>query len=328
MQDRIIGYLLGALDAAELACFEAELKSNPELQAQVRAAERSLDILSCDEDDIDPPDGLAEATCDAILGCGNVHVRSYGQSLAGNRFERGSDDTSWSMLDIVVACCILLIACLLFSPAINNSRKHAQIATCQNNLRAIGNALIEYSGADPNGYFPKIPEQGKLSVAGMYRMALKDCGLLTDDSKYRCYANAESGEAISVPLPTMDDVRRASGKALAVVQTRMGGDYGYSLGYQKYGNLCGIKNLSRSNFPIMSDSPGRFGCEDSMRRSAHRNVLFESGGVRVVCNSTECWLGDSLYTNDRGEVSPGIHDADAVIAPSGTAPIVTVSYGK
>lgn len=328
MQDRIIGYLLGALDEDELARFEAELRSNPELQAQVRAAERSLDILGCDEDDIDPPDGLADTTCDAVLGCGHVHARGFGRAFASNRFERGSGDNSWSMLDIVVACCILLIACMLFSPAINNSRQHAQIASCQNNLRAIGNALIEYSWSDPNGYFPKIPERGKLSVAGMYRMALEDSGLLTDDSKYLCAANADSSDPISVPLPTMDEVRRASGKVLAVVQNRMGGDYGYSLGYQKYGNLCGIRNRSRSNFPIMSDSPHRFSCEDSPRSGAHRNVLFESGGVRVVCNSTECWLGDSLYTNDRGEVSPGIHDADAVIAPSGTAPIVTVSYQK
>ena len=49
MQDRIIGYLLGALDEDELARFEAELRSNPELQAQVRAAGQTAQLSSLTE---------------------------------------------------------------------------------------------------------------------------------------------------------------------------------------------------------------------------------------------------------------------------------------
>ena len=63
MHDSIIGYLLGALDEGELARFEAQLEVDPELRAKVRAAARSLEMLGLDDDDIDPPEGLAESTC-------------------------------------------------------------------------------------------------------------------------------------------------------------------------------------------------------------------------------------------------------------------------
>ena len=224
---------------------------------------------------------------------------------------------------MVVACSVLLTACLLAFPAINNSRYHAQIATCQNNLRSIGRALIEYSGVHSKGFFPQVPESGNLAVAGMYAPTLKELGLITEDHNYFCPSSAELESDLIRKIPTLEEVKRARGQTLAVAQMRMGGDYGYSLGVRKRdGRVGGIRNRSRTHFAIMSDSPKIVRCGESERRDwgLHRNVLFESGGVRVVCINTDCWRGDSLFTNDDGEISAGVNESDTVIGASDTTP--------
>lgn len=329
MQDSIIGYLLGALDEDELARFEAQLAQDPELQQQVRKAALSLQILKQDADDIEPPPGLAGATCAMVRRFGD-HARNVRDrvSRAGSGFEIAAGNDHWTLVDMMVACCVLLAGCLLFFPAVNNSRYHAQIASCQNNLRSIGQALIEYSGADPNNFFPKVPESGNMAVAGMYAPTLKEFGFVVDDHDFFCPSSADIEAELLRRIPSIKDVEQARGETLHVAQRTMGGDYGYTLGVQnKAGKLCAIKNQSRNDFALMADAPDLVRCSKrKQRRVPHQNVLFESGGVRLVCIKTDCWCGDSLYTNDRGEVSAGVHESDAVIGASNSSPVVTISY--
>lgn len=320
MQDSIIGYLLGALDEEELAQFEAQLERDPDLQERVREAAQSLKVLRKDPDDIEPPLGLVESTCAFVYEVGQAALSPV------RRFEAGAADNEWTMVDIMVACSVVLAGCLLLFPAINNSRYHAQIAGCQNNLRSIGRALIEYSGADPQGLFPEIPQSGNLAVAGMYAPTLLSHGLVEQDNKFFCPSSIASHEEPVRDIPELSEIHKVRGQQLAVVQLQMGGDYGYTLGVRKNDRVCGVKNQSRTHFPIMSDSPNRFRCDQESLSKLHRNVLFEGGGVRIVCVETECWFGDQLYTNDRGEVSAGLHDGDAVIGSSGTSPIIFTSY--
>lgn len=317
MQDSIIGYLLDALDDDELARFEARLEQDPELRQQVRQAARSLRILQQDsDDDLEPPPGLAEATC-ALVHAGNPSLRG--------RYESSASSDRWSLADVLVACAVVLMACLLFFPAINNSRYHAQVASCQNNLRAIGRALIEYSGTNAQGFFPQVPETGNLAVAGMYAPTLIYNGLITEDRRFFCPASGGPEEPTARSIPKLEEIQRARGPMLKVAQWTMGGDYGYTLGVKKHGQLQGIRNRSRIHFAIMSDSPSIFDCESpNASRRLHRNVLFESGGVRVVRMDTDCWCGDQLYRNDLGQISAGLHDADAVIGSSSTAPVARV----
>lgn len=327
MQDSIIGYLLGALDKDELAQFEAQLEIDPDLQAKVRDAARSLLILRRDDDDIEPPQGLTESTCAMV----EAAIQGGEVSLRPNRFEVGAHDDSWTLVDVMVACSVLLAACMLFFPAVNNSRYHAQIAGCQNNLRSIGQALIEYSGADPQGLFPRVPETGNMAVAGMYAPTLMSLGFIDNDHNFYCPSSSAAATPRSCSIPCVEEIKRATGETLQVMQLKMGGHYGYTLGVIQNGRLNGIRNRSRNHFALMSDSPAVLETQRETKRaksSVHRNLLFESGRVRGVCPDTTCWSGDQLYTNDLGVVSAGVHEGDAVIGASNAVPVLRVSYEK
>ena len=127
----------------------------------------------------------------------------------------------------------------------------------------------------------------------------------------------------------MEEVERARGQTLAVMQRRMGGDFGYVLGYTtQQGKLQGIHNQHRTYFALMSDTPSKSQHCGASAKEVHRNVLFESGHVRQIPIRTICWRGDQLYTNDYGQVAAGVHVGDTVIGSSGTTPIVHVSLSR
>jgi len=317
MQDSLIGYLLGALDDAEAERLEAQLERDPKLKAQLRDAAASLQVLRSDPDDIEPPSGLAAMTCD--------FVEDQAITTAARRREsyHSHSNESWTMIDFVIAASVLLAACMLALPAINNSRYHAGIAGCQNNLRSIGRALIEYSNTNASGMFPQVPETGNFAVAGMYASALLRDGFI--QAYHHFYCPSQTKFAAIVPLPRTDEIMNASGETLTAMQELMGGDFGFPLGMWKNNKLCGIRNQGRSHFALMSESPDRFQCGEVPNKNQHRNLLFECGRVQTMQTSTVCWRGDQLYVNDHGEVSPGIHDGDTVIAPSAT-PAVPVHF--
>ena len=245
---------------------------------------------------------------------------SAGASASPVELGRSAEHEEWSLVDITIAASVLLAGCLLFFPAVNNSRYHAQIAACQNNLRSIGQALIEYSSTNAQELFPRVPESGNLAVAGMYAPTLMGKQFVTEDHSFYCPAlPVETLQRI----PTLAEIDQSVGRELAELQRRMGGDYGYTLGVHKFGRLYGVRNLGRAQYAIMSDSPT--GHVDRRRRS-HQNVLFESGAVRALTNAH--WYGDQLYRNERGEVSAGVHEADIVIGASGTAPLQVSAFAR
>lgn len=311
MQDSLIGYLLGALSDEQMAQFEAELERNAELREQLQRAAASLNVLRRDADDIEPPSGLAQQTSDFVYASVSHLAKTVRRERSGERDE-------WTLVDITIAASVVLAACLLFFPAINNSRYHAQIAGCQNNLRSIGQALIEYSSSNAQGLFPQVPESGNLAVAGMYAPTLV-ADQLAEERNFYCPAASAGKHAEARRIPSVEEINRSVGQKLAELQRQMGGDYGYTLGVMKNGKLHGIRNQSRAQFAIMSDSPDMFRVPGRRRHHGHQNVLFESGGVRTINN--QYWYGDQLYRNDHGEVSAGVHESDGVIAGSGTAPV-------
>lgn len=326
MQENIIGYLLGALDEDEMAQFEAELDRNVDLQIRVQDAARSLQVLEHDSVEDEPPVGLVEATCMQVANATvAVSRRKSGRTRSGrsrsNR-EVAYDTESWSMIDIIVAASVFFVACLLFFPAINNSRFHAEIAGCQDNLMNVGRALIEYSGHSPQGTFPKIPKSGPLGVAGMYAPTLLEHGLITEDHKFFCPSTSSYRSNIDLSIPTMSEISAASpGPARTAIQRKMGGSYGFVLGIMDGEKVRGIRNQGRNNFALMTDTPV---CETMpLKRELkkHCNVFFECGSVRVLPLNAQSWQGDRLYENDNGQGFAGVHDNDAVIGGSAAKPL-------
>jgi hypothetical protein len=221
----------------------------------------------------------------------------------------------------LVAGGICIAASLLVFPAISRSQFNARLAACQNNLREVGSALSQYSEIHA-GLFPVVPQQGRLAVAGMYAPTLREAGLLANPAHLICPESPLAGEG-DLTLPTLEDVQQAEPEQLPRLYRRLGGSYGYTLGYVSGGVYRGHRNQGRSNFALMADAPD----EDTAGRSANhgccgQNVLFEDMhvGFLKTCRLAEC--DDHIYMNAHGLVGAGIGPDDAVIGRSPARPVI------
>ena len=66
MHDNLLGYLLGALDSEETAHIEQTLISDEAISSRLALLRRALQPLECAPEPTDPPEGLAERTCQRI----------------------------------------------------------------------------------------------------------------------------------------------------------------------------------------------------------------------------------------------------------------------
>ena len=117
----------------------------------------------------------------------------------------------------------------------------------------------------------------------------------------------------------------AVGNELSCIQQKMGGSYGYCLGYFDHGIYHPTRNLNRDYFAIMADTPSadRPDHQSDNHGGRGQNVLFED--LHIEFCSTSRPANDDIYLNDNHEVAAGLNRDDAVIASSGTAPVVLVS---
>jgi hypothetical protein len=230
-----------------------------------------------------------------------------------------------SWVDAGVAAVIFVTAGLLVLPAVNAMRFQARVAACQDNLRQVGQALTEYSHKN-HEVFPVVPAAGNLAVAGIYAPILTQDGFLGESQLLLCPDSAQAQEK-GFRVPSLDELHSAVGQELSRIQQKMGGSYGYCLGYFDHGVYQPTRNLNRNYFAIMADAPSddRPEHQSDNHGGLGQNVLFEDLHIEF-CSTTRPGNGsDDLYSNDNHEVAPGLHRDDAVIASSGTAPVVYVS---
>jgi hypothetical protein len=221
---------------------------------------------------------------------------------------------------MIVGGGILLAACMLVFPAIAHSLSAARITSCQNNLRALGVALAAYSDRY-GGFFPLVPEEGPLATAGMYAPVLNDLNLVQSPTLLVCPSSPLAGQTFT--LPTCVEVTHVSAAELAAIQSRMGGSYGYTFGFNEHGRYVGHRNQGRPNFALMADSPGEQRGERSPNHGGiGQNVLFEDMHVVFLkhCRLSDC--GDHIYINRDGYVGAGVGPDDAVIGGSSDRPLM------
>jgi hypothetical protein len=315
MHDKLIGYLLDSLEPGEKQRVAEALEREPRLRQQLRLAGEGLQILKLDREEIEPPAGLGERTCQFVDS--SMRIRRPPER------ELAESSSSWSLADLCIAAGIALASALLIIPALTNSRNHARLAGCQNNLRQLGQALVGYADSF-QGRFPRIPDTGNLAVAGSYAVTLSELGLITDDGVFHCPASLGGDEARARPIPTRFEVQSASGDELHALQRLLGGHFGYNMGYLDHGRLQSVRNRGRDCYPLMSDAPVRMGSatQASRNHGVHgQNVLFESGRVQVVPRDSVIWNSDAMFLNDAGRVEAGLHAADAVIGASAASPL-------
>lgn len=327
-REQLLGYLLGALDAAERREVEEELDRSPSLRVEMARFQELLSRLGMDEEpeEFEPPSGLADRVCDFVAANGDqaavaeaalsspIHLSPAGP--AQGEFTRG-----YSFVDMVVACCVLLVFGALLFPSINNMRLQAQRATCQYRLVQTGAALWEYAQLQPNHRYPRIPEEGKFAVAGNVPFTLRNAGFIPDRQNLICPSVADPECGLNVKFPSEEDFEEAIGPELRSCQQRMGGTYAYNMGYVRDGHLMAAMLAARENFALIADAPG------DLTRPVHDgigvNVLFEDGHSRFLrlVPGGKFLMNDNPFRNRNGYRAAGLDPNDSSLGPSEARPL-------
>jgi prepilin-type processing-associated H-X9-DG protein len=326
MREKLLGYLLGALDGPEQEEVRRELDRDPQLQRDLQRLEANLAPLEHQRWQYDPPEGLAEETCQLVtqyrqgkLDAPWLTADRAEPIAAGRPPEVGPRHRT--MADMVIAAGVFFAAALLFFPAIADSRHQARLVLCRDNLHHLGVALDQYSSFH-GGNFPYVPASGNQGFAGIVGPKLVEGGFLAEARKIICPASFWAERREQFRVPTVAQIEQARGRELLRLQGLAGGSYGYTLGYLDGDRYVPVRNLGRSHFALMSDAPvldvGRHVTANHGGRGL--NVLFGDLHVRYVVVRPSEPVGDDVFRNDRGLVEAGLHPDDSVIGPSPATP--------
>ena len=333
-QDDLLGYVLDALDASEQRLLQELVDSDPSLEEELLKIKNALLPLEAIDVPSGPPAGLARRTCEAVA------VSAKQQSASSSESESEISDQpsatqklspasggmfaghgSWSLMDCLITCGVILVGAAILFPALAATRHHGRIAACQNNLQNLGAAFLDWSEIN-EGNFPSIPTSGNLSVAGSYAPQLKDMGLISDDSIFAC-AGRTGDRTAPMSIPSIEMIESAkSSEQLQHYRKTMGGDFGYSLGHNENGVYRTASRMGRSHYALLADIPS---CKNAQRISNNhggkgQNTLFEDGHVKFIAGGA---IGeDALFENNMGLVAPGADRFDSVIAPGWVTPVM------
>ncbi len=177
-REQLLGYLLGALEDNEQAEIETILDGDAALRRELATLNRSLAPLDAARQEFSPPAGLATRTSAFVAESARATAEvedSEAEPLLQTAVEAAvraepckrsakmkpvdspcgsASRIRWQ--DSIVAAGIMVVACGLLFPAILDSREHARVMQCQDNLHDIGTSLASYSD-NHSGYFPKVP---------------------------------------------------------------------------------------------------------------------------------------------------------------------------
>lgn len=322
-REHLLGYLLGALEPAEMAEVERELEHNPQLRQDLAAIEAAMFPLGFPERDDDasheaPPSGLIARTCEFVADAKEAVVSRPAPAMSPAS-DGGQRSSRWA--DIIVTTSVCLAALSLIFPAIWTVREQQHITACQDNLRSIGLSLAEYAGRSPNGRIPQVAASGNRSAAGIYSVLLMDRELLGDSRRLICPSSDLAQDYDFFRVPSLGELDRARGEGLIYLQGRMGGSYGYNLGFVENGEYQAPRHQSRSHYCLMSDAPATFPQRMTKNhRSRGQNLLYEDNSVRWM-NPGAADLGDDPHLNRNGLVAAGLDCADVVVAESLAKPL-------
>ncbi len=315
LKEQLLGYLLEALDDDERQQVEQLLEDDPSLIGELQTLRTALEPLVEDYEDFEPPAGLAQRACSQVderrqLEPVGLAGGSSSAAMSGSFAPR----SRISVADVVVTAGIVLAAVLIFFPAIASSRYSSRLTHCQNNLRRLGLAMVNYSDKLGGGFFPAIASTGNRAFAGIYAPTLIDSRYLADANSLICGSSTTTARRADFRVPTFEEIDRATRQEIVYIHQRTGDIYGYTLGVMANGTYAAPRNQGRANFGLMAD-----------RLDSHsglgRNILYEDGHFKFIETNAKkpLWIDDP-FRNRHGKVQAGVDENDAVIAPSRTPP--------
>lgn len=319
MDEKLLGYLLDALEPEEGREVERYLRTHPEAEDRLAVLRESFVPLAADDEPIEPPPDLwlrtlarvAEHDCRAPLMPAAPLVREV---AVGRSW--------WCRADLFVAAAILLCFSLILPPALNKVRHQRDLLACQNNLRVFYNALQGYSEQHA-GEFPNVAAAEPHDVAGIFVPILNEDRLLSDLAS----AGPVSGHEPPTQLAFHEVERMGPGEFNQHVNA-LAGCYAYSLGYVDDAGRHGPRLdrlLPLSFLPILADRPPDAVDQGDPGNSPNhggygQNVLYMDGHSSFFTTRTVGLNGDDIYTNLERRVAAGKNPGDAVLGVSSARP--------
>ncbi|MBM4000402.1 MAG: DUF1559 domain-containing protein [Planctomycetes bacterium] len=329
-RDRLLGYLLGALDAGEHAEVERALAESPELRDALDALRIHLAPLDQARGEHEPPSGLVERTCERVEweearradptgtpGPPEVPVAPATRwAFAWDRLAPGRRAT---LADSLVGIGVCLAVAILFFPALLSSREAARRTICEDHLRRLATALHLY--AEQYGTAPYIPPIGNRAIAANVPLTLRELELLGSSEDLLC-PGAEPRH-LDEDLPKADDLDRATGILLGYLQRIAGGHYAYTLGVRDGERYGPASFEARAWFAVASDgpSPRLRGRMSDHHGGRGLNVLFEDGHIAFLRNCRLAATGDDVFHSAAGFVECGLSKHDSSLGPSHAHPL-------
>jgi hypothetical protein len=330
MKDRFLAYLLNADEPEDRQQIENLLREQPEeTQRELDEAQRLLEPLAADKDEIDPPPWLWVRTL--------AHVAAHQcrelprAPLTGSR-DLGGLRPWWRRADALVAASILLVAAGLGVTATQKAWYHYRVTQCSANLASFFKGLSNYS--DQHGHLPQLKPVEPYNRVGMIVPELHDAGVLPADFKLTCPADDRRapGEMSVQRLVALyendpDGFRQAVAK--------LAGSYAYSLGYWEHGDNGELhyrgleKNMlhaTGSAIPLMGDRPpftNENDCSTAGNSPNHaargQNVLFTDGSTRFYPGRS-VGLDADIYRNRNKQCAAGLGQSDVVLGAGWATP--------
>jgi hypothetical protein len=317
MDDKLVGYLLQALDPPDLQEVEAHLRTHPEARSRLALLERALAPLAADGQPPAPPPGLVLGTLARVA---EYRCRGLPAAPPPAPSQVGAPGRRWARRpDVLAAAALLLLVGGLGLSALARQWRAYQREACASNLRSLWEGLERYSDHH-EGDFPRVEEEGPRGVAGVFRPLLHDAGVLTGSAGLACPSQGRRPPP-DTSVRDLEELFRTSPEQFRAVARDLAGGYAYSLGYEEDGTLCGPGRVLGDGMPILADC-GRPDVQGNSPNhgGAGQNVLYIGGHVRWCTQRTVGPAGDDIYLNQRNELHAGLNRNDCVLGPGDAAP--------
>src|SRR5947209_20091652 len=133
MDDKLVGYLLRALDPPDLLEVEAHLRTHPEARSRLARLERALAPLAADDQPPAPPPGLVLGTLARVA---EYRCRKLPAAPPPPRQQVGAAGWRWTRrADCLVAAALLILVGGLCTPGLLHQWRLYQRQACAENLR-------------------------------------------------------------------------------------------------------------------------------------------------------------------------------------------------
>ena len=329
--ETLLGYLLMALSHDEQEHIDQLAALDPILNQRIQDLRGLLDPLKQSEEHFEPRADLSSSTMkfihDAVSEEKSTEHCSEVVSMTQPLFE-SSRTTKLAWLDSLVTLAAGVVILSFLLPSIRVAQDSARRGACASHLQGIGQALILFSGGNPEHRLPQIDVSGPLSFAGVYAIRLKDAGLLPFSRRLWCPAM----ECVDIdqPIPTVSVFLAASPTTQNNLRYTVGGNYAFTLGNVVDGIYVTPSMDSDNVFPVMGDSLWPIESDKDLgwihgRNAA--NILFSDGRIQYVrVDRIDAQFVDNPYLNRARQQAAGFGLNDSCLGPSFRSPFVPVRF--